>query len=208
MRIKVFPLFLSQHGIRAKGENLILSCFPCHQLRETFRWPCFIPVTFSISQYFPVNWIVVRKHSPPVNFYGELSGDAFSRHQPYQKECLEEISNFCEGTGTKRPSPRNFPTGAWGLFRRRASSSSFAWCRPASLHPWFSHPSPARTSFGDFCLRQPSKQSFRRRSGYFFSTPIPARALGSVLLPFWCYHAAIWGRLPFSVVPRCNLKPY
>ena len=28
---------LSQHGIRAKGENLILSCFPCHQLLETFR---------------------------------------------------------------------------------------------------------------------------------------------------------------------------
>ena len=28
---------LSQHGIRAKGENLILSSFPCHQFRETFR---------------------------------------------------------------------------------------------------------------------------------------------------------------------------
>ncbi|RVX17918.1 Retrovirus-related Pol polyprotein from transposon TNT 1-94 [Vitis vinifera] len=60
--------------------------------------------------------------------------------------------------------------------------------RPASLPTWFSHPSPARTSFGDFCLRQPSKQPFRRSSGYFLSTPIPARALGSVLLPFWWYH--------------------
>ncbi|RVW70458.1 Retrovirus-related Pol polyprotein from transposon RE2 [Vitis vinifera] len=52
--------------------------------------------------------------------------------------------------------------------------------------PGFSHPSPARTSFGDFCLRRPSKQSFRRSSDYFFSTPIPTSALGSVLLPFWC----------------------
>ena len=39
-------------------------------------------------------------------FSGELSGDVFFRHRPYQKERLEEIYNFCEGTGTKRASTR------------------------------------------------------------------------------------------------------
>ncbi|RVX00220.1 Retrovirus-related Pol polyprotein from transposon RE1 [Vitis vinifera] len=37
---------------------------------------------------------------------------------------------------------------------------------------------------GFFCLAGPSDQFFPASSGYFFSTPIPARALGSVLLPF------------------------
>ncbi|RVW86073.1 hypothetical protein CK203_037976 [Vitis vinifera] len=138
--------------------------------------------------------IVVRKHSPPAKF----SGDVFFRHRPYQKERLEEISNFCEGTGTKSSSTRR----PRAIFRPATASHTprvrpFPATRlllqlrltPTSLPTsWFSHPSPARTSFGDFCLRRPSKQSFRRSSGYFFSTPIPAHALGSVLLPFWWYH--------------------
>ncbi|RVW74353.1 Secretory carrier-associated membrane protein 4 [Vitis vinifera] len=43
---------LSQHGIRVKGENLILSCFLCHQLRKpfgdrvSFRSPSPSPNTF------------------------------------------------------------------------------------------------------------------------------------------------------------------
>ncbi|RVW51939.1 hypothetical protein CK203_067990 [Vitis vinifera] len=40
------------------------------------------------------------------NFPANFSGDLFFRHRPYQKERLEEISNFCEGTGTKRRSTR------------------------------------------------------------------------------------------------------
>ena len=32
--------------------------------------------------------------------------DVFFQHRPYQKERLEEISNFCEGTGIKRGSTR------------------------------------------------------------------------------------------------------
>ena len=130
-KVFLLSLSLSQHGIRAKEENLILSCFPCHQLRETFRWPCFFPVTFPISQYFPVSRIVVRNHSPlanfpakfsselsgeifrrtfrrnfPANFPANFPGDLFFRHRPYQKERLEEISNFCEGTSTKRAATR------------------------------------------------------------------------------------------------------
>ncbi|RVW33466.1 hypothetical protein CK203_096586 [Vitis vinifera] len=37
-----------------------------------------------------------------MNFFG----DVFFRHQPHQEEHLEEISNFCEVTGTKRSSTR------------------------------------------------------------------------------------------------------
>ena len=120
MRIKVFLLSLSlfQHGIRAKEENLILSCFPCHQLRETFRWLCFFPVTLPISQHFPVSRIIVRNHSPPAKF----SGDLFFRHWPYQKERLEEISNFCEGTGIKRGSTRR----PRAIFRPVAASHASA----------------------------------------------------------------------------------
>ncbi|RVW28639.1 hypothetical protein CK203_081350 [Vitis vinifera] len=33
--------------------------------------------------------------------FRRTSGELFFRHRPYQKERLEEISNFCEGTGTK-----------------------------------------------------------------------------------------------------------
>ena len=68
------------------------------------------------------------------------------------------------------PATRNFPSDdciAWGLSRPRTSSSSLAWRRLAFLHPWFCHPSPARTSFGVFCLRRPSKQFFRRASPTF-----------------------------------------
>ena len=111
MRIKVFipSLSLSQHGIRAKGENLILSCFPCHQLQETgdrvsFRSPSPSPNTFrSVGTSLETTH---RRRNFPANFPANFSGDLFFRHRPYQKERLEEISNFCEGTSTKRASTR------------------------------------------------------------------------------------------------------
>ena len=89
--------------------------------RVSFRSPCFFPVTFPISQYFPVSRIVARNHSPPAKF----SGDLFFRHRPYQKERLEEISTFCEDTSTKRGATRR-PRAIFGrrlhLTRRRVGA--------------------------------------------------------------------------------------
>ena len=96
---------------------------------------------------------------------------------------------------THAPATRVFPAGnciscagAWATFRQRASSSSLAWCWLATLHTCFCHSSPARASFGVLLPPLALRTAFPGSSGYFFSTSIPARALGSVLLPFrWCH---------------------
>ena len=107
------PLHLSRP---CKEENLILSYFPCHQLRETF-----FPVSHVINSGKPSgDRVSFRSPSPSPNtfrsvgktthrrrnFPANFSGDVFFRHRPYQKERLEEIYNFCEGTGTKISSTR------------------------------------------------------------------------------------------------------
>ncbi|RVW32982.1 hypothetical protein CK203_095588 [Vitis vinifera] len=178
-------------------------------------------ITFPISQHFPVSRIIVRNHSPPAKFSGELSGE-ISGELPGEISGELPCDYFSDTDHTRRsawrrsptfvkaPAPKEDPRAGHAPFsgrrlhltrRRVRAREAFSGDappppasparRPASLPTWFSHPSPARTSFGDFCLRQPSKQPFRRSSGYFLSTPIPARALGSVLLPFWWYHVAI-----------------
>ncbi|RVW51675.1 hypothetical protein CK203_066807 [Vitis vinifera] len=48
----------------------------------------------------------------------------------------------------------------------------------------FCHLSPARASFGVLLPPRALRSVFPASSGYFFLTPIPTRALGSVLLPF------------------------
>ncbi|RVW83276.1 Retrovirus-related Pol polyprotein from transposon TNT 1-94 [Vitis vinifera] len=97
---------------------------------------------------------------------GELSGNGFFLHR---KEHLEEISNLSQSTGTRNPSTR----------RPRA------FFRPATAsHAPAREGAPARASFGVLLLPWALRSVFPASSGYFFSTPIPARALGSVLLPF------------------------
>ena len=101
--------------------------------------------------------------------------------------------------------------GAWATFRRRASSSSLAWRRLATLHTCFCHPSPARASFGVLLPPPALRIVFPASSGYFFSTPIPARALGSVLLPFrWCHGCfffSIWS-LTRAILRFFLLQPH
>ena len=78
--------------------------------------------------------------------------------------------------------------GALATFRRRASSSSLAWRRLATLHTCFFHPSPARALVRVLLPPRALRTVFPASFDYFFSTPIPARSLGSVLLPFrWCH---------------------
>ena len=117
MRIKVFSLSLSlslfQHGIRAKGENLILSSFPVSSI------PGNLPVTMFHSGHLPhlLKLSGQSDHHQKTltvgNFFGEffrqLSGDVFFRHRPYRKEHLEEIFNFFQSTVTKNSVTRGFP---------------------------------------------------------------------------------------------------
>ena len=43
---------------------------------------------------------------------GDFSGELFRRpFFPHRKECLEEISNFSQSTGAKKPPTRVFPAG-------------------------------------------------------------------------------------------------
>ena len=155
---------------------------------------------------------------------GDFSGDVFFRHRPHRKERLEEISNLSQSTGTRNPStrltraffrPATAREGAWATFRQRASSSSLAWCWLATLHTCFCHSSPARASFGVLLPPLALRTVFPASSDYFFSTPIPTRALGSVLLPFrWCHSCfffSIWSLtraiLRFFLL-QPHLKPY
>ena len=118
MKIRFFSfLSLFQHGIRAKEENLILSCFSVSSTpgnlpvtvflsghRVSFRSPFPSPNTFrSVGTSLETTH---RRRNFPANFPANFSGDLFFRHRPYQKERLEEISNFCEGTSTKRAATR------------------------------------------------------------------------------------------------------
>ncbi|RVX11271.1 Heat shock 70 kDa protein 17 [Vitis vinifera] len=128
-------------------------------------WPSLIPVISPCSQSqgrkrFPVGRIVVRKHSPPANF----SGDDFFLHR---KDRLEEISNFSQSTGARKPStrwPRAFSGWRLHLTRWRVR--------------------PCTCLFGVLLPRGPFDQFFRLPPAIFSQLPIPARALGSVLLPF------------------------
>ena len=79
-------------------------------------WPFLIPVISPCSQSqgrkrFPVGRIVVRKHSPPAtfpaNFSDKLLGEPFRRRFFFhRKDRLEEISNFSQSTGARKPSTR------------------------------------------------------------------------------------------------------
>ena len=167
--------------------------------RVSFRSPCFFPVTFPISQYFPVSRIVARNHSPPAKFSGELSGelsgDLFFRHRPYQKERLEEISTFCEDTSTKRGATRR-PRAIFGrrlhLTRRRVGAreaysghfrhlSRLVRRRLGLLAPRQSSPSPASPFFSLFLAFLP----FRPPPT---GLPLHLRGLGAASLPLQARH--------------------
>ena len=137
MRIKVFLLSLSlSTWYQSQGRKPNSFLFPVSST------PRNLLVTVFHSGHLPHLPILSGQsdHRQKPLTAGELSDDVFFRHRPYQKERLEEISNFCEGTGTKRSSMRqpraifrpaaasHVPAceGVRSLFRRRASSSSFA----------------------------------------------------------------------------------
>ncbi|RVW15064.1 hypothetical protein CK203_084807 [Vitis vinifera] len=137
-------------------------------------WPSLIPVNSPYSQSqgrkrFLIGRIVVRKHSPPTTFPVNFSGELSRRTFLHRKDRLEEISNFSQSTGARKPSMRR-PRAFF-----RSATASHAPAREGA---------PARASFGVLLLPRALRSVFPASSGYFFSTPIPARALGSVLLPF------------------------
>ena len=113
-KLRFFSFSLSQHGIRAKEENLILSYFPCHQLQETF-----FPVSRVINSGKPSgDCVSFRSPSPSPNTFRSVGSSSenthrrrtfptnFFRHRPHQEERLEEISNFFKSIGAKKPSMR------------------------------------------------------------------------------------------------------
>ncbi|RVW96996.1 hypothetical protein CK203_032379 [Vitis vinifera] len=83
--------------------SLIPAISPCSQSQgrkpNSFQFPRVI----NSGKDFPVGRIVVRKHSPPVTFPANFSGDVFF---PHRKERLEEISNFSQSTGARKPPTR------------------------------------------------------------------------------------------------------
>ena len=141
MRIKVFLLSLSlSTWYQSQGRKPNSFLFPVSST------PRNLLVTVFHSGHLPHLPILSgqsdrrKKTLTAGKIFRRTSGDVFFRHRPYQKERLEEISNFCEGTGTKGASTRrpraifrsaaasHVPAceGVRSLFRRRASSSSFA----------------------------------------------------------------------------------
>ncbi|RVW45860.1 hypothetical protein CK203_101141 [Vitis vinifera] len=121
------------------------------------------------------------------NFSGELSGDGFFLHR---KERLEEISNLSQSTGTRNPSTRRharFSGRRLHLTRRRVRAreplSGDALPPPGSPDadqpPFylFVQSEPCTCLFwGSFASAGPLIR-FSGVLGYFFSTPVPARAL-------------------------------
>ncbi|RVW21682.1 hypothetical protein CK203_099910 [Vitis vinifera] len=135
-----------------------------------------------------VGRIVVRKHSP-ANFPANFPATVFSTPQGAPGGDLQ----FSQSTGTKTIHAR-FSGRRLHLTRRRVRAreplSGDALPPPGSpdadqppFLPVFAIRALHVPLLGFFCFRGP-RSVFPASSGYFFSTPIPARALGSVLLPF------------------------
>ncbi|RVW32142.1 Retrovirus-related Pol polyprotein from transposon RE1 [Vitis vinifera] len=152
------------------------------------------------------NRIVVRNHSPPANFSDELFRRLFFRHRPYQKERLEEISNFCEGTSTKR-HPRadhtHFPAGTASHAPAREAREAFSGdappppASPDADQPPYLPGSPIRALhvplLGIFVSVGPPN-SLSGEAPTTFSPPNPCTCLGK------CSST-------FLVVPRRDLRP-
>ncbi|RVW69693.1 Retrovirus-related Pol polyprotein from transposon TNT 1-94 [Vitis vinifera] len=168
------------------------------ELASGIRRPSFIPAKSLWPSLIPPSLPVInsgkrlsgRSNRRQKTFTaGDFSGDVFFLHC---KERLEEISNFSQSIGARKP-PTCWPR---------------AFFRPAiASHVPAREGIPARASFGVLLPPRALRTIFPASSGYFFSTPIPARTLGSVLLPFrWChgcfsfplgrYLSTIFGFLP------------
>ena len=87
-KVFLLSLSLSQHGIRAKGENLILSCFPCHQLRETGDHVSF------------------RSPSPSPNTFRSVGSSSENTH----RRRTFPTTSFSDTDHTKRSAWRRYPT--------------------------------------------------------------------------------------------------
>ena len=227
MRIKVFLLFfsLSQHGIRAKGENLILSglsSFPCHQLRETFRWPCFIPVTFPISQYFPVSRNVVRNHSPPAKFSGELFRQPIFPTPTIPEGApggdLQLLWRHRHQKSIHAPTTRHFPAGgyisragAWGRVRHFPATRLLLQLRltPTSLPTSLVLPSkPYTYLFWGFLSPSALQTVFPAKLRLLFLHPNPCTCLRKCSSTFPVVPRRDLKPSPFPVVPHRYLQPY
>ncbi|RVX23597.1 Retrovirus-related Pol polyprotein from transposon TNT 1-94 [Vitis vinifera] len=144
--------FVCNHLFKMEPENTAIIhsgqiSLAISQSDHLSLWPSLIPVISPCSQSqgrkrFPVGRIVVRKHSPPA--LSELFRRRFFLHR---KERLEEISNFSQSTGARKPStrrPRAFFGRRLHLTRRRVRAreplSGDALPPPARLTPT-SHPS-------------------------------------------------------------------
>ncbi|RVW34145.1 hypothetical protein CK203_092836 [Vitis vinifera] len=164
-------------------------------------WPSLIPVISPYSQSqgrkrFPVGRIVVRKHSPsatfPANFRRTFRRRFFSTPQGPPGGDLQFFPKHRSQKTIHAPSTRIFfrpATASHAPAREPLSDDALPPLgSPDADQPPFLPVSAIRALhvplLGFFCLHGPSDQFFPASSGYFFSTPIPARALGSVLLPF------------------------
>ncbi|RVW47654.1 Protein PIR [Vitis vinifera] len=156
-------------------------------------WPSLIPVISPYSQSqgrkrFPVGLIVVDTF--PANFPGELPATVFFSSQGAPRGDLQ----FVPKHRNQKPIHARFSGRRLHLTRRRVRRvihfPATRFLLQARLTPT-NHPSylflpsePCTCLFGVILLPWALRSVFPASSGYFFSTPIPARALGSVLLPF------------------------
>ncbi|RVW92783.1 hypothetical protein CK203_042598 [Vitis vinifera] len=98
-------LAISQSDHLSLWPSLISAISPCSQSQGRKR--------------FSVGRLVVRKHSPPVTFPANFSDDVFF---PHRKERLEEITNFSQSTGARKPPTRRPRAFFWSTTVSHASA--------------------------------------------------------------------------------------
>ena len=159
--IRDSPFSLFSHGIRAKGEkNPNYFRF----IRESILGNLSVTVFHSGHPSHLLNLSDQSYRHQKTLTAGDFSGDVLFRHQPYHQVRKEEIFKFCQSTRERisvtrwprafllrRPEPHvSTCEGVWSTFRQRASTSSLAWHRLATLHLCLCHSSPESAFFWVF----------------------------------------------------------
>ncbi|RVW21525.1 Retrovirus-related Pol polyprotein from transposon RE2 [Vitis vinifera] len=164
-----------------------------------------------ISQYFPVSRTSLENHSPPAKFsrrtFRRTFPETYFPTPTIQKERLEEISNFCEGTGTKRGSTRR-PRAIF----RPATASPRRRVRAREAFSGDAPPPPASSAADQhpYLPGSPIRALHVPLLGIFVSVSPPNSLSGEVPATFsppQSLHVPWEVFFYLSVVPRRNLKP-
>ena len=184
-----------------REKTLFFLVYPCNWFRESVQWPCFIPITFSISQSFSVSHIVVRKPSSQSTFFRRLFSDDIFDTDHIIRSAKRRSTIFL-----KAPEPKTDPRtiflrrpkshapmheGAWPTFWCRASTSRLVRRRLALLSLCQSSPNPASPFFWHFSLHG-SSFSLLRPHGSSLPWPRPVCALGRPLLHLQLLFSFVW----------------